>query len=185
MESESDVPQHIAASAPRDRFGRIARLLHWLMAVLIVTMLFLGAALVGTIGNYGLLLSLHKTIGIAILVLAVLRLVNRVRRSALPRSSLRGVERFVAGGSEALMYLLFLAQPLVGWALVSASGAPIELFGGIYLPAIAPADAHLYAELRTLHSWLAYALLAVFTAHMCAVLAHASILRDGLLRRML
>ncbi|RDI53438.1 cytochrome b [Nocardia mexicana] len=174
------------AATDTTRFGMAARILHWLMAVSIVAMIFIGGSMVGSLGNYGRLLSIHKTLGLVILVLAIIRIANRVRQRP-PRQDpdpLSRPERLVATASEILMYVLFLAQPIVGWCLVSASGIPIRILGGLYLPAIVPTDAGLYAGLRTLHSVLAYALLAAFTAHICAVLFHALILRDTVLRRM-
>ncbi|MCP2280423.1 cytochrome b [Nocardia amikacinitolerans] len=167
------------------RFGIAARILHWLMAVLILAMIGIGAAMVGYLGNYGRLLSWHKTIGLAILALAVIRIAYRLRRRPPPQiDTMSRPERLVATGSEILMYALFLLQPIIGWALVSASGVPIRVLGGLRVPAIAPADTELYAALRTAHSALAYLLVFALTAHICAVLFHALVLRDGLLRRM-
>ncbi|WP_083914154.1 cytochrome b [Nocardia concava] len=171
---------------PDPAFDPLTRGLHWLMAVLIVAMLFLGAAMVGTIGDYGVLLSIHRTVGLAILALALVRMANRVlRRAPASHARLSRGERWAAFASELTLYVLFTLQPLLGWALVSASGIPVRVAGEVRLPAIAPENARLYAELHLVHTWLAYALLALFTAHMCAVLWHAVVLRDGLLRRML
>ncbi|WP_425577644.1 cytochrome b [Nocardia callitridis] len=166
-------------------FGVAARILHWLMAVAIIAMIFVGGAMVGYLGDYNLLLTVHKTLGLVILVLAVIRIGNRLLHRPPPQlDSLSRPERLVATGSEILMYALFLAQPVIGWLLVSASGVPIRIAGGFRVPAIVPTDADLYATLRTVHSVLAYLLLAAFLAHICAVLFHALLLRDGLLRRM-
>ncbi|APA99404.1 cytochrome b [Nocardia seriolae] len=167
------------------QFDLTARILHWLMAVLVVGMLFLGAAMVGSIGHYGLLLSIHRTVGCGILLLGILRLTNRLVRRA---PVLSPAERRIAMASELSLYALLLVQPVLGWALVSASGIPVRIGSadlGFVLPGIAPESAQLYAQLRTLHAWAAYLLLALFTAHMCAVLWHVLVLRDGLLRRML
>ncbi|MGY1977383.1 cytochrome b [Nocardia gipuzkoensis] len=172
-------------TAETTRFGVTARILHWTMAALIVTMIGIGAAMVGYLGPYSRLLSWHKTIGLIILLLAVVRLVYRLRHRPPPQiETMGGPERLVATGSEILMYALFLAQPLVGWALVSASGIPIQILAGLRVPAIAPADPELYATLRTLHSVLAYLLLFALVAHVCAVAFHTVVLRDKLLRRM-
>ncbi|MBC7302860.1 MAG: cytochrome b/b6 domain-containing protein [Nocardia sp.] len=156
------------------------------MAVLVVAMLFLGAALVGSISDYHRVLRLHESVGVLVLVLAVLRIANRLRRTTPAQiPSIGRLERAVATTSEILMYALLVAQPLVGWGLVSASGVPVRVLGGLRLPPIAPADVDLYDVLRDLHTVLAYGLLAALTMHMCAVLAHALLLRDGLLDRML
>jgi cytochrome b561 len=82
------------------------------------------------------------------------------------------------------LYALLLAQPLVGWAMVSASGSPVVVFGSLRLPAIAPVDLDLYSVLRETHSVLAFLLVAVVAAHVSAVLLHSITLRDGMLRRM-
>ncbi|WP_280457866.1 cytochrome b [Nocardia carnea] len=182
--SEKYSPDPVASNGPL-RFDALSRILHWTMAFLIVAMLFLGAMLVGSLGNYHRMLVLHETAGMAVLILAVVRIGNRMRRKPPPMiSSMSRPERAVAAISEVLMYVLFVAQPIVGWALASASGVPIRLFGGVYLPAVTPQNAHLYHILRDVHSVLACGLLMVFTAHMCAVLAHTLLLRDGLLGRM-
>ncbi|MFE9578125.1 cytochrome b [Nocardia sp. NPDC006044] len=80
---------------------------------------------------------------------------------------------------------LLLAQPLIGWAMVSATEGSVRLAGGVELPAPAWVDWNLYERLRPLHAYFGYALLVVFTAHICAIAFHALVLRDGLLRRML
>ena len=87
-------------------------------------------------------------------------------------------------GSELSLYALMLAQPLVGWAMVSASGTPVRVFGSVTLPGIAPFDAELYGILRQAHSVVAYLLVAAVAAHVSAILLHTLTLRDGMLRRM-
>lgn len=111
-----------------ERFGLAARLLHWLMTVSIITMLVLGALLVGSLGDYPMVLAWHKAVGVVVLVLAVLRVGNRIWHKP-PPLSLAQPERFIAAGSELAMYTLFLAQPVIGWALVSASGVPVTIAG--------------------------------------------------------
>jgi cytochrome b561 len=119
------------------------------------------------------------------LVVFVVRVVNRLthRAPALPPGVGR-VERLAVAGSELGMYALLLAQPLVGWAMLSASGVPVTIFGSIPLPAIAPVDARVFGLLRNSHSVLAYALVVLIAAHVSAVLLHTLTLRDGMLRRM-
>jgi cytochrome b561 len=87
-------------------------------------------------------------------------------------------------GSELTLYALMLAQPLIGWAMVSATGRPPVIFGSLRLPRIAPFDADLFFVLRQTHSVLAYALVAVIAAHVSAVLLHTLTLRDRMLSRM-
>lgn len=142
--------------------------------------------MVASLGDYHGLLALHRPLGILILILAVIRLVTRLltRLPAFP-PNMPPSERFVAKVSERLLYALFIALPLVGWAMLSAGHYPIVMFGAVHLPAILPAKPELYATLRETHTILAYLLFLAFLAHFGAVLFHTLVLRDGLLNRML
>ena len=167
------------------RFRAFSRLLHWLMAVLILAMLFIGVAMVSSLSDYDRLVSIHKPIGILILVLAALRLVNRLIFPPPPLPSGMPVPlRVAAEASHWLLYALMFAQPLVGWAMLSAAGYPIALIGAFHLPPIVPHDMALYAFLRPLHSVLAFALFATFLLHFAAALTHALIFRDGVFKSM-
>jgi cytochrome b561 len=167
------------------QFALPSRILHWLMAACLLAMLFIGVAMVVSLGDYHTLLTIHRPLGILILLLAVLRLVTRLstRIPELP-PAMPPQERFVAKASERLLYTLFFALPLVGWAMLSAGHYPIVMFGSVHLPPILPARPELYATLRETHTILAYLLFLTFLAHMGAVLFHTLILRDGLLDRM-
>jgi cytochrome b561 len=90
----------------------------------------------------------------------------------------------VATWSEYLLYALLLAQPVTGWAMLSAARFPVTFVGTLHLPGIAPANLDLYAVLRQVHGALAFLLFLTFTAHVCAVLFHTLVLRDRLLDRM-
>jgi len=166
-------------------FPVISRLLHWIMAVLILAMLFIGVAMVSSLSDYHRLIAIHKPIGILILVLAAIRLVNRLVNPPPPLpDGMPAPLRFAATASHWLLYALMFAQPLVGWAMLSAAGYPIALIGSFHLPPILPHDAVLYALLRPLHSILAFALFATFLLHLGAALTHAFIFRDGVFRSM-
>jgi cytochrome b561 len=167
------------------QFTRLSRILHWLTAVLIFTALLVGFTMVSTIGDYATLLAVHKTLGAVILVVVIVRVVNRLthRAPALPGTVGR-FERLGVFASELALYGLLLAQPLVGWAMVSASGTPVVVFGSVHLPAIAPTSLQLYSILREAHSILAYLFVAIIAAHVSAILLHTITLGDGMLRRM-
>ena len=166
------------------RFTVVSRLLHWAMAVMVIAQVLLGVTMVASLAYYPLLLAIHRPLGIIILVFAVVRLVNRMRHHHPPFLATMGrTERRVATWSERLLYALLLLQPLVGWAMVSASGTPVVV-GPWRLPAIAPHNLNLFAGLHIAHVVLAALLFVTFTAHLCAVLFHTLVLRDGLLDRM-
>jgi len=163
-----------------NHFNLLARVLHWTMALAILTMLFVGIGMVASLSLRPGLVSLHRPLGIAILLLVVVRLANRLRHPppALP-DDLPAIQKTAAKASHVLLYALMFAMPLVGWAMVSAGGYPVAMFGGLSLPAIAPHDPIVYAVLRTAHRWLALVLLAVVLLHLAAALYHAWVRRDG------
>jgi cytochrome b561 len=168
-----------------NQFRLFSRILHWVMAAMLLTMLFIGVAMVASIGNYHRLVALHRPLGIAILILAVVRLINRKLTTLppfLPTMSQRG--RWFVSVSEKLLYALMFALPLVGWGMLSAGHYPIVMFGPVYLPPILPANPILYAILRKTHTILAYLLFVTFLAHLGMVLFHTLVIRDGLLNRM-
>jgi len=152
---------------------------------MILTMLGIGVAMIVSLGDYHTLVSIHRPLGIAILLLAVVRFVNR-RISQLPPfpASMSALERRAATASELAMYTLMFVLPLVGWGMLSAARYPIVLYGSVHLPFILPHSALLYAVLRKTHSVLAYLFFFTFMAHFSAILFHTLILRDGILKRM-
>lgn len=167
---------------PTDAFHPLARLLHWLMALLILAMLFVGVSMVADLSpRHTWLVSLHKAIGLALLVLVLVRIAVRlsVRSPSLP-SDLPAAQRLAAGASHLLLYALMLGMPLIGWGMLSAGGYPLPL----NLPALLPHDLHLYARLRLAHGWLAYLLFATVLLHLVAALVHGLVRRDGVLRSM-
>jgi cytochrome b561 len=170
----------------QQRFAASSRLLHWLMAVLVIAMLFIGVGMVSTVSaRYALLVSIHKPLGIAILALVVIRLVNRLfnRPPPLPES-LPAIQRLAAHASHWALYALMFAMPLIGWGMLSAGGYPIVLYGPLQLPPILAQSAPVYALLRQAHTVLAYLLFATVLAHLAAALFHGLIRRDGVLESM-
>jgi cytochrome b561 len=169
----------------RRQFTAFSRFLHWTMAAMILTMLGIGVAMVTSLANYHTLVSIHRPLGIAILILAVIRFVNR-QLSSLPPfpPTMSRAERRVATASELTLYGLMFLQPLVGWGMLSAARYPIVLFGSVHLPFILPHNLMLYAVLRKAHTILAYLFFLTFLAHFGAILFHTLIVRDGILKRM-
>jgi cytochrome b561 len=172
-------------STDRRQFSTLSRALHWTMAAMILTMLSIGVAMVASLANYHVLVSIHRPLGIAILVLVVIRFINRQLSSAPPfPPTMSPRERRIAHASELLMYALMFALPLVGWGMLSAARYPIVLYGSLRLPFILPYSIALYSMLRTTHTILAYLFFVTFVAHFSAVLFHTLIVRDGMLQRM-
>jgi cytochrome b561 len=167
-------------------FNPLLRIIHWLMVLMILAMLFIGVIMVSTVGPaYPALLQLHRPIGIAILVLAVLRLCLRWATTAPPLpDDLPPVQVFAAKASHVLLYAAMIGMPLIGWAMLSAGGYPVAVSKSIILPAIMPHDLRLYAVLRLAHTVIAIAFFALILAHLAAALMHGMIRRDGVLQAM-
>jgi cytochrome b561 len=168
------------------RFTGVQRLLHWLMAVCILAMLFIGVGMVSTVmPKYLTLVSIHRPLGIAILVLALIRLVVRLRYGApaLP-ADLPEPMKLAAQLSHYALYLLMIGMPIIGWAMLSAAAYPIVLFGGVRLPPILPQSDSLHALLWSAHYYLAFAFFAVILMHLAAALFHALVRRDGVFEAM-
>ena len=169
----------------RRQFTAFSRLLHWTMAAMVLTMLCIGVAMVVSLADYHVLLSIHRPLGIAILFLVVVRFVNRILNRPPPfPATMSRAERLAATASELTMYGLMFVQPLVGWGMLSAARYPIVLFGSVHLPFILPHNVMLYAVLREAHTILAYLFFLTFLAHFGAILFHTLIVRDGILKRM-
>lgn len=168
-----------------DHFDPFARVLHWGMAVLILAMLFVGVGMVASLSLRPVLIDLHRPLGIALLLLAVIRLLYRWRHPPPPLpASLPRAQALAAKASHVALYAAMLAMPLLGWAMLSAGGYPVRMTSSFALPPILSPDPALYSLLRQAHGWLGYALFALILLHMAAALHHAWVRRDGVFEAM-
>ena len=173
---------------PRDRWGGVSQSLHWLVVVLILATGLIGL-LMGDMRASPTkvqVYALHKSLGLTILALAVLRLGWRLAAGA--PATLTGTPRWqarLASVTHWLLYALLLAIPLSGWAFNSAAGYPLQWFGLFNLPALVWRDADLRVTVRDLHEALFWSLVAVTVLHAAAALYHHAVLRDATLARML
>jgi len=167
------------------QYTPLQRLLHWAMAFGILAMLFVGVGMVSTIDRaYLVLLDIHKTLGIAILAVAVLRFVVRWRHGApaLPASMSQPM-KIAARLSHVALYALMIAMPLLGWAMLSTADYPVVL-AGFRLPSVVPASAELHSLLWAAHRVLAFCLFALVLLHLAAALFHAWVRCDGVFEAM-
>jgi cytochrome b561 len=170
------------------RWGWVSQTLHWLIVALVIVQVTLWLMFddLPTGMRKLTLIARHKSFGITILGLAVLRLLWRWLNPTpeLP-TTLKPYERTLARVTHALLYLLLFAMPLSGWTMSSARGFPVSWFGLVQLPDLVPKNKALYEALLTTHGVLACALAAVVALHVVAALKHHFVLRDDVLRRML
>jgi len=144
-------------------------------------MLFIGVGMVSTVmPKYLTLVSIHKPLGIAILVLALIRLAVRLRYGAPPLpADLPEPMKLAAQLSHYALYLLMIGMPLLGWGMLSAAAYPVVLFGGVHLPAILAQSDSLHTLLWDAHFSLAFVFFALVLLHIAAALFHALVRRDG------
>jgi cytochrome b561 len=170
----------------RTHFAPLLRVIHWTMALLLLAMLFIGVGMVSTTGPaYVSLLALHRPLGAALLVLALVRLGLRLATGApaLP-ADLPAPQQWAAKGSHLLLYAAMIGMPLIGWAMLSAGGYRVTLGPALALPAILPHDLRLYWLLRQAHTVIGVAFFLLILLHLAAALMHALIRRDGVWQSM-
>lgn len=172
------------------RWGAVSQAFHWAIVVMILAQYALtsiaedlpaGVAKLGTLAQ-------HKSVGITILALAILRMAwRRLNKPSPPLpADLKRYERFLAHLTHHGLYFLLVALPLSGWMMSSAKHYPVSWFGlGRPLPDLVPANETLFGVLKETHELLSTALIAVAALHALAALHHHFVRKDSILRRML
>ena len=183
-------------SAPRAfdrtaRYSTTAIALHWLLGLALLGLLGMGIYMTGLPFSPQRLklYNWHKWAGTAFLGLSLLRLLWRLthRPPALPQAmaqAMPGWQKAAHHGTHHLLYALFIAVPLIGWAYSSAAGFPVVFLGLWQLPDFVPVSKELAATIKPLHKIGALTLAALALLHIGAALKHHWIDRDGLLARM-
>ncbi|KRG86440.1 MULTISPECIES: cytochrome b [Stenotrophomonas] len=172
-----------------DRWGSVSKSLHWLIALLILALGIVGL-LMGELPKtpkYFWVYTAHKSIGITVLVLVVLRLAWRLYAGApRPVPGTPGWQERVASATHWLLYAMMLAIPLSGWLYDSASGLrPFKLFGLLEMPKLVAPDEGAAQLSHALHEWGFWLLILVVLAHAGAAFYHHIQQRDTTLVRML
>jgi cytochrome b561 len=173
------------------RYGLVAIVLHWLMALLLVALVLLGLYIV-SLPDAGFdkhkitLILLHKELGLIAMMLAALRLAWRIG-NVLPAlvATLPDWQKITARFVHLSFYGLMLALPISGWLMSSAAAIPVSFLGLFDLPDLIGHDELLFRSLIVIHRWLAYALIACLLVHAGAALAHHLVFKDDTLKKML
>ena len=171
-----------------DRYTRVAIALHWILALGILLQIGLGFYL-GEVPRgspeRSAWVNFHKSIGITLATLIVVRLAWRVthRPPPLP-GAMPAWERFAARANHALLYVCMVGMPLTGYVATNFSKFGIKYFGLVMLPPWGIDDKRVYAAFNTAHKVLALVFVGLIVLHMAAALKHALVERDGIVRRM-
>ncbi|MGE3319510.1 MAG: cytochrome b [Candidatus Berkiella sp.] len=171
-----------------NRFGTVAILLHWVIAIIIIGLLGLGLYMVPLPMNLWKLklYGWHKEFGILVLALAVIRVAWRLSNITpkLPEH-LALWQKLAAQSVHFAFYLFMFAMPISGWMISSAAGLPVSFFGLFVLPDLVSSNEGMRLLLSEIHKWLGYGLILTIFAHVGAALQHHFIYKDDTLRRML
>jgi cytochrome b561 len=174
-----------------DRYGAVALLFHWSMALLVIGLAALGLYMV-TLPDVGFnttkvrLVLLHKELGVLAFILFATRLSWRVTQ-ILPRlvENLPDWQKVTARFVHLSFYALLFALPVTGYLMSSAAGIPVSFFDLFMLPDLVHRDADLFARYVAIHQWLGYALTLFIFIHAGAALGHHFVSKDNTLRKML
>jgi len=172
----------------RDRYTKVAIALHWILALGILLQIGLGLFLNDVprgSPERSAWVNFHKSIGITLAALIVVRLAWRIthRPPPLP-GTMRSWERIAARANHALLYVCMLGMPLTGYIASNFSKFGIKYFGLVMLPPWGFDDKQVYAAFNTMHKVLALVFVGLIVLHVAAALKHALFERDGLMRRM-
>lgn len=171
------------------RYNNVAILLHWLVALLIISAFALGVTMVDIPGLTPTKLkyfSWHKWMGVTVLGLACARLLWRLSHAAPAYPQLmRAWEKLAAHAVHGALYVLMFAVPVSGYFYSLAAGVPVVYLGIVPLPVLMDASQEWKPVLKQVHYALNMALLAIVVLHVGAALKHLVINRDGVVKRML
>jgi cytochrome b561 len=170
------------------RYSLIARAIHWITALLVLTMVPAGLTMIriggGPLQNQ--LFDFHRSVGVTLMFLTVIRLAYRLTHKPAPLpDDIPAWQRFAAKATHMFLYGFLLVNPFLGWVATSAYGAKISVFGLFTMPAIVAKDRALSEQLFTVHEVLGLLFTAAVLMHIGAALYHGIIRRDGVLSRML
>lgn len=170
-----------------DRFGAVSQVFHWVIAGLIVVQYVLASlAEDAPLFQQLTMIARHKSFGILILGLAVLRLLWRLRGGPAPAAPPGPKwQHLAARASHVALYTLLFLQPLTGWLMSSARGFTVSVFNLFTIPDLVPVNQDLYNLLHETHEVLASLLFLIVVVHVLAALGHHFIHRNDVLRRML
>ena len=172
---------------PASEYGVTAKVLHWLIAAILVGQFALGWLMppVRRGMEPGIGMHVHISIGIVVLALIAARLLWRLSHRVAPAAGLPRLQAVTSSAVHGLLYLLVFATTLSGWFYASARGWPLAFFDLFPLPALSAQGSPIGRAIGSLHENLVWVLLALVAVHVAAALVHAFVYRDQVMQRML
>ena len=168
-------------------WGAVAKFFHWSIALLVIGLVIVGLIMdeMRNSPDKITVYAIHKSVGLTVLVLALLRLVWRFVDPRPPYPpSIPSWQRQASDLTHGLLYALLIYMPITGWLFNSAANFPLQWFWLFKVPALSGPDAGMKELARDLHGLGFYALAALFTLHVGAALRHHFVDRDPTLARM-
>lgn len=177
-----------AISTNPNSYNAIAKLLHWLVVVLLVVQFAVGWTMPDIHRDTKPvdLIAWHLSVGTFILLVMLVRLAWRaVSTVPLAPADLPPLLQLVSRTTHFLLYGILMVLPVLGWINANARGWTVKLFGAIPLPSLVAADSPWGREMGDVHQIVAWVLLGAVGLHVLGALYHRLILKDSLLQRML
>ncbi|PCJ03267.1 MAG: hypothetical protein COB14_00620 [Alphaproteobacteria bacterium] len=168
-----------------DSYHVFSKIIHWVTALLVLGLLFIGFYMNSLAFSEDklLLYGWHKSFGLLVLMLVGVRVVwHVVKRKPKPLRTHKKWEHVIARLVHIFLYLALFIMPLSGWVMSSAGDFTVKFFG-FYMPDLTQKNEFLFNSSRELHEILAYTLLLIIGLHMVGALKHHFVDRDATLRR--
>lgn len=168
-------------------YGTTARIVHWLMAVLVILMIAAGLTMTSEVdrGLQDVLFIFHKSTGALLLLLVAFRIVWRLTHPAPPLpASVPRLQRFAAHATHFGLYFFLVVMVVSGYVRVTTGGFPIELLNAIGVPPLLPRAESVAKVAKGIHATAKYALIVLILMHVGAAALHRLVLRDGVFSRM-
>lgn len=169
-------------------YRRTARVLHWLVAIVVLATLPAGVLMLNESiarETRNTLFIFHKNVGVVILLLVLARLAYRAFRPPPPMPDhLPAWQAKVAGATHAGLYVLLLVMAVSGYVRVEAGNFPIEMLDALGIPPLVPVNETLETTAKAIHFWTRFLLVPLILVHIGAALHHRFVLKDGVFARM-
>ncbi|PVZ71961.1 cytochrome b [Pelagibaculum spongiae] len=169
-------------------YGLLSRVLHWLIALFVFWMLYLGLTMHDLpLGLEKLKqINLHKALGVTVFALVLIRLIWKLSNPSVKAPP--GQPKWQQRAAEAAHWSLYgfmLAMPISGWVMSTAAGYPVSYFGLAKFPLLFEKNKQLQDIGHVVHEFASWAFIAVLVAHVGAALYHHFVVKDEVLKRML